>query len=139
MDRDRDVEAILATNSWIVEGIYLGFTKPFMERADLIILLEIPVQTAITRVVKQHVVNSARGVNKHKGLRKLWRFCRYVRWFYTTTAVERGQIRDPGASSMELMREVLEAYPEKTLRVEPYQASVLLRNLARMGNNSGPV
>jgi GTPase SAR1 family protein len=48
-EKARRVEEILQRQGWIVEGGHLGWTEPLLDAADIIIWLDIPLMTTVSR------------------------------------------------------------------------------------------
>ena len=61
---------------------------PILERADVIVWLDLPRRVAVRRIVMRHLRLSLQGGNPHKGLRLLARFVRSQRRYYTAPARE---------------------------------------------------
>ena len=85
MDLGVDQDELLAQPSWISEGIYLWSIERVLEAADVVVWLDLPYRTCARRIVVRHALASARGNNRHKGLRKLWRFAWTSRRYWQTT------------------------------------------------------
>jgi adenylate kinase family enzyme len=60
--------------AWIVEGAYVWNVQRFLERADLIVWLDLPMRHTLRRIVGRHVRLSALGRNRHRGIRLLIKF-----------------------------------------------------------------
>jgi adenylate kinase family enzyme len=80
---------IARTPAWVTEGVYLGWIEPLLERADLIVWLDVSWHVAVWRIVHRHVVTSWTGTNPHPGWVRLWRFARSARRYYTSDDVPR--------------------------------------------------
>jgi hypothetical protein len=63
---------------WIAEGTYLGWTARFMERADVIVWMAVPLRIALWRVFWRHVRAELRHGNRYPGWRRLCRFMKAV-------------------------------------------------------------
>lgn len=68
-------------NSWITEGIYVDWTKKLLERANLIIWLDLPYLTTFLRVVKRFFVHKFRGDEKY-GIINTLKFIYNLRKYY---------------------------------------------------------
>lgn len=77
-ERDR----IAATNAWIAEGAYLGWTIPLLQQADLIVFLDVPWRVACFRIVVRHIKRELAGNNPFPGWRRLYRFLRSTQRYY---------------------------------------------------------
>ncbi len=69
---------LASQDGWIVEGIYLGWTTPLMERADVIVWMDVPMRVALWRVFWRHVKAELRRDNRFPGWRRLFRFMKMV-------------------------------------------------------------
>jgi adenylate kinase family enzyme len=81
-DKLADIAAIARRQDWITEGIFLWWTDDLMRRADVIVWLDVPWRVAAWRIVARHARASLTGTNRHRGLRRLWRFLRHARRYY---------------------------------------------------------
>lgn len=81
--RIADIARIAVEPAWVTEGIYLGWTAPLFSAADVIVWLDIPWHTAGWRIFTRHVKAELKGNNPHSGWRKLYRFMRWCRRYYT--------------------------------------------------------
>ncbi len=82
-EKQSAVDAIAAKESWVVEGIFTGWTDPLAVAADVIIWLDVPWPVARHRIVLRHLKASLTRTNRHPGLRNLWRFVQNSRGYYT--------------------------------------------------------
>jgi hypothetical protein len=73
---------------WVIEGIFVWSTAVWLDRADLIVWLDLPWRVARRRILTRHLRLTAAGVNPHRGWRLLWRFLRAQRRYYTAPARE---------------------------------------------------
>jgi adenylate kinase family enzyme len=73
-DKVADVSAIAERDAWITEGIFLWWTDELLRKADVIVWLDISWRVAAWRIVRRHAMASLSGTNRHRGLRRLWRF-----------------------------------------------------------------
>jgi adenylate kinase family enzyme len=84
--RQADIQIIADEPGWVAEGGYLWWTEPLTATADVVIWLDLPWRIAAWKVIKRHVQASLAGTNKHRGIRKLLRFVRWTRRYYTNTS-----------------------------------------------------
>jgi adenylate kinase family enzyme len=77
-DRYLLIEDITTTDRWVVEGLYIWWTKQLGEQADLIIHIDLPLWLVLWRIVKRHVQLSLKGQNKYKGIIRLVIFLGWV-------------------------------------------------------------
>ncbi len=108
--------AIAARDTWITEGVYCGWTAPLMERADVIVWLDVKPSIAVARIVRRHVGLSIAGANEFRGLRLLRRFA----W---------GVLRDAHhpAATVEQLRQSMDYNSRATTAVflRPYEHKVV--------------
>ena len=88
LDPGCDRSTIAARERWIVEGIFLYDIDSLLERADLIVWLDLPRRLAQRRIVTRHVRLSLLRRNRHPGLRKLIWFVQGMRTYYDKPARE---------------------------------------------------
>lgn len=60
-----ELNKLISKPSWIIEGIYLSWTKEAIKKADLIIWLDISYQVALYRVVIRFLKNLLTGNLRH--------------------------------------------------------------------------
>jgi len=75
-------------SQWVIEGIFVWGTAEWLERADLIVWLDLPWRVACRRIVTRHLRLTAAGANPHRGWRLLWQFLRSQRRYYIAPARE---------------------------------------------------
>jgi hypothetical protein len=73
---------------WVIEGIFVWGTAAWLERADLIVWLDLPWRVARRRILTRHLRLAAAGANPYRGWRLLWRFLRSQRRYYIAPARE---------------------------------------------------
>jgi len=73
---------------WVIEGIFVWGTAVWLERADLVVWLDLPWRVARRRILTRHLRLTAAGANPHRGWRLLWQFLRSQRRYYTGPARE---------------------------------------------------
>jgi hypothetical protein len=79
-EREQTVTRIIATPTWITEGIDLGWTDPLLREADLIVWLDhVSWRTARRRVVTRFVSNAVAEARRQRGLKRFLRFGDYAR------------------------------------------------------------
>jgi len=118
MDLGFDAEVALGEERCVTEGIYLWEVEAVLEAADLVVWLDLPYRTCVRRVILRHLWASARGQNRYKGLRRLWRFAWGGRWYWKTTAPRPPTgPTDWGALSRGQTVETLQPYSVKVVRL----------------------
>ncbi len=71
-------DRLSSSNGWVAEGTYLGWTSAFMERADVIVWMDVPLRVALWRVFWRHLRAELRRDNRFPGWIRLFRFMRMV-------------------------------------------------------------
>ena len=116
-DARADRSALAGADRWIIEGIFLYDIRPILERAELIIWLDLPVLTAIRRIIVRHFWLSLLRTNRHRGLRLLWRFVRSTPGYYSEPAREPRAVDDWNAMSRALTERRLAPYSSKVVHL----------------------
>jgi hypothetical protein len=79
-EREQTVSRIIATPTWVTEGIDLGWTDPLLREADLILWLDhVSWATAARRVATRFVSNAVAEARRQRGLKRFLRFRDYAR------------------------------------------------------------
>ena len=112
-----DRAALAAGDVWVVEGIFLYDIEQLLERACMIVWLDLPRRVAQRRIVSRHVKLSVQRRNRYKGTRRLVRFVRSMRRYYVKPAREPLAADDWDALSRALTIERLEAHAAKVVRL----------------------
>ena len=116
MDLGFDLQATLAKDRWVTEGVYLWQVEPILDAADTVVWLDLPYRTCVRRVVVRHALASARGQNRYKGLRRLWSFAWGSRWYWQTEVPRAPDgPTDWGALSRAQTLKTLEPYWDKVI------------------------
>ena len=113
LDPTTDRDALASREKWVVEGIFLYGIEPLLERADLIVWLDLPARTAQRRIVVRHFYLSCRRQNRHRGLRLLATFVTGMRGYYDKPAREPTSATDWDALGRALTQRRLEPYLAK--------------------------
>jgi adenylate kinase family enzyme len=77
-----DVAGIIARDSWVAEGTYLGWTEPLLLHAELIVWMDISWRKAAYRIVSRHIKSTVAENNRFPGWRRLYRFWRWSGRYY---------------------------------------------------------
>jgi uridine kinase len=73
---------------WVIEGIFVWGTAVWLERADLIIWLDLRWRVARRRIITRHLRLTAAGTNPHRGWRLLRQFLTSQHRYYIEPARE---------------------------------------------------
>jgi len=127
-DASQAAAAALAEHDrWVTEGVYCGWTAPLLERAELIIWLDIRPIVAVWRIARRHARRSLARENDFPGLRLLTRFA----W---------GVLRDaakPAASTEQLRADMNHNSGATTAaHVDPYQDKLIRCRTRRDATNA---
>ena len=112
---------IAGTEEWIVDG-YFGWTASLAEAADVIVLVQVPLRTALWRIFWRHLKADLRRDNRHPGWINLFRFMRVVRRQYLSIALPDAE--HEAAVSQRAIEHALQAWRQKVL-VNPSVAGVI--------------
>ena len=93
--------------SWIAEGVFLWEIEPVLDRADVIVWMDLPRRAAFRRMVTRHIKLTVLRRNPHPGFRKMLRFVWGQREYYTAPAREPTGPTDWDALTRALTAELL--------------------------------
>jgi hypothetical protein len=99
--RDQLLAEATKTPAWVSEGSFVGWAKPFMELADLIVFFDVSAAVAHRRIVQRHIKASLRRDNPYKGIRQLFRFLGVTRGWYSSSRTRDEQYGvEPGTTGI---------------------------------------
>jgi hypothetical protein len=79
-DRRVAIEAILAADAWIAEGVHLGWTQPLLDRAEAVVWLDhVAGHRSGGRIVRRFVTGALAEMRGRKGRDRFLRFRDYAR------------------------------------------------------------
>jgi adenylate kinase family enzyme len=81
-----DLSRIAAQESWITEGVFLGWTGELFKKAEVIVWLDLPWRIARWRIFTRHLMAELRRKNRHPGWRKLYNFTKWCSKYYSGSA-----------------------------------------------------
>jgi MoxR-like ATPase len=113
LDPNSDRDALAGREEWTVEGIFLYGIEPLLQRAELIVWLDLPARIAQRRIVVRHFYLSCRRQNRHRGIRRLVAFVRNMRSYYDRPAREPTSATDWEALTRALTERRLAPYMAK--------------------------
>jgi adenylate kinase family enzyme len=109
---ERRVAQMAAAEVWVSDGVYFGWTKPLLDRADLILCLDTPWHVAMFRIVSRHMKAEMSRDNRFPGWRLLWRFLRWsFRYYHDRNPDRLDALGVPGTRSRRMQE--LAAYRDK--------------------------
>lgn len=117
LDFGVDLAALTKEPRWICEGIYLYGLAPILERAEVIVWMDLPRRVAVRRIVTRHVRLSAQRKNAHPGVRRMVKFAWGQREYYTAPARQPTGPMDWDALSRAATAELLEPWSVKVTRL----------------------
>lgn len=127
---DADLTDLVQQPQWVSEGIYLYGIQSVLDRADLIVWLDLPRRVAIWRIFTRHIRLSARGVNPHPGFRRMLDFAWGQREYYTSPPRQPTHATDWDALSRAATAELLEPRSAKVVHLRsPRQVRRWLRSM----------
>lgn len=71
-------EKVAAEPRWIAEGGYVKWTRSLLERAHVVVVLDVPLRSAWLRILRRHIGAEFRRENPRPGWGRLLRFMRSV-------------------------------------------------------------
>ena len=77
-----EVKQIANQDCWVTEGIFLGWTEVLLQKADVIVWLDLPWRIARWRIVTRHLKAELTRKNRHPGWRKLYKFLQWCSTYY---------------------------------------------------------
>lgn len=113
-----EVSRIAVQPAWVSDGVFLGWTAEFLDRADVIVWLDLPDRVAAWRIVKRHLLASLRRTNRHPGIRLLLSFLGFARRYYLGPAVAPAAPDDDASVTRAASEAVLRGYADKVIRCE---------------------
>ncbi|HEV2074358.1 MAG TPA: AAA family ATPase [Thermomicrobiales bacterium] len=126
-----DVVAVSRQDTWITEGIFLGWTDELFDRADAIIWLDLPWHLAAWRILLRHARASRVGANPHQGLRRLGPFLLDARRYYRAPANVAAAPDDDRAVTRDATANLLARYRRKTIHCRSRQdVEAAMRSIA---------
>lgn len=111
------LDPLLLEDRWVGDGVYLYGITPVLDRAELIIWLDLRRWTAIRRIITRHIRLSMNGTNRHKGLRRLVKFAWGQRDYYSAPAREPRSSTDWDALTRAGTELVLRPHMKKVIRL----------------------
>ncbi len=126
----KELAYILAKERWVTEGVYMGWTKPLLERADIILWADVPWRVASWRILKRQLRANLDRNQRFPGMRGGLKFWRWARRYYNGgNAAELNQFGAPATRAYAL--DLLQPYQSK-LRILKSEADheAVLRELA---------
>jgi adenylate kinase family enzyme len=79
---DEKVAEVIAEESWISDGSYLGWASPLFDAADLVVRMDVPWRVASYRILSRHIKADLARNNRFPGWRALYRFWRWSGRYY---------------------------------------------------------
>src|SRR5205823_4693127 len=82
---ENTADAIATGDAWLSEGAYFGWAQPLVDRAELVVLLDLPWRVASYRIITRYFKAELARSNQHHGLRRLKSFWTWSRRYYRDT------------------------------------------------------
>ena len=74
--------SLAASAAWISDGVYVGWAEPFLERADVVLWLDVPWRVASYRLIARHFRLEFTRQNRFPGWRRFYVFWRWAGRYY---------------------------------------------------------
>ena len=81
-----EVKQIANQDSWVTEGIFLGWTEELLQKAEIIVWLDLPWRIVRWRIVTRHLKAELKRNNRHPGWRNLYHFLQICSNYYKNVA-----------------------------------------------------
>lgn len=85
LDASGDVGRLVDMPQWVSEGVYVTWSRPFLDAADVIVWLDPPWRVASYRILSRHLRLELARKNRFPGWRRLYHFWRWSARFYANT------------------------------------------------------
>ncbi|HEY3761896.1 MAG TPA: DNA topology modulation protein FlaR [Verrucomicrobiae bacterium] len=80
--RDRQLSVIVASEGWVIEGVYFQWLGQSFDKADVIIALTPSIWIRHLRIVKRFILRKTGSLpNKRESLADLWRLLVWGHWY----------------------------------------------------------
>ena len=79
---ENTAERIAEQDAWLSEGAYFGWAQPLLDRAELVVLLDLPWRVASYRIITRYFKAELARNNQHHGLGRLKSFWTWSRRYY---------------------------------------------------------
>ena len=113
------LQPVIARPAWVTEGVFLWWTAPLMDAADLIVWLDMPFYVNGWRIITRHFRLNWEGTNRHPGTMKLFRFLFHVmRKQIRNTPITPTAPDDDAATTRVATGEFLRAYAHKVVHCQ---------------------
>ena len=107
--RLKKLKAIIKKKSWIIEGIFGGWTEPVFKKAELIIMLNLNYSLLVKNLLKTLLFGRFKGYEKDKtSLKNTWKLIKHVRKYRTREHVK----------SYKGHMELIEKYKKKFIEIK---------------------
>jgi uridine kinase len=122
IELDTRAEFDPASPAWISEGIFLWEIGHVLDRADMIVWMDLPRRVAFRRMVTRHIKLTVLRRNPHPGFRKMSRFVWGQREYYSAPARQPTGPMDWDALTRALTVEVLGPHRAKVVHLRSPRA-----------------
>jgi adenylate kinase family enzyme len=79
-ERETDVDAIVASDRWVAEGVHLGWTRPLLDAADVVVWLDhVAWRGSSRRIVSRFIKGAAAEARRRRGRDRFLRVGDYAR------------------------------------------------------------
>ncbi len=128
-ERLNEIDKLSKKEAWITEGIYVDWTEKLLERADLIVWLDLPYSKTFFRVLKRFIVHKIRGDETH-GVKNTLKFVWNLRkYYYPGPGEEHGS--EEKRTTRHKTEHYLRVYKDKVTHIQNnYQLEKFLQTIA---------
>ncbi|MPZ50305.1 MAG: hypothetical protein GEU75_13575 [Dehalococcoidia bacterium] len=110
----KEVATVIEQETWISDGTYLGWATPLLDRADIIVRMDVPWRVASYRILSRHVRAEIARNNRFPGWRAVYRFWRWSAAYYGNRNVHGLNIWGTPETKATLL-DLLEPFQEKVI------------------------
>jgi adenylate kinase family enzyme len=82
LEADGTALKLAGLEAWVSDGVYFGWARPFIERADIVVWLDVPWRVASFRIVTRHLRLELTRKNRFPGWRRFYSFWRWSARYY---------------------------------------------------------
>jgi len=82
LEADGTASRLADLPAWISDGVYFAWARPFLERADLVVWLDVPWRVASRRMIARHLRLELTRQNRFPGWRRFYSFWRWAARYY---------------------------------------------------------
>jgi adenylate kinase family enzyme len=121
--RHQRATALAATDGWVADGLYAGWTASLRDAADVIVWLDLPARVTTWRVLRR-AIRHRRRRGRDWDLLSVWRVARAARAYRTRPIATVDQLRErDSANGSQTLEEFLLPVTDKVIRCRSVPAT----------------